>query len=169
MEMRPVGSLEELSAILSKISHGMFKQYYLPGFWWLLIATTALLLFFHRHVDKKLALITGLLYAGTASYFILMARQFIDHDYYIITLLPAVLFNLVLIFNMLQKLTGKKKYSQLILALLFVVPANLMMIYCKKNMQNRYTSDWWQLFLDEAGLNNVELCLDNLGVKKIKK
>jgi len=147
----------------------MGKQYYVPEFWWLLAFFNVSLLLFLRHVDKKLALITGLLYGGAAAYFILMALQFPDHDYYIITLLPAVLFNLVLFFNMLQKITGRKKYIQVILAILFLVPANYMMIYCKKNMRNRYTASWWQNFLAEANLTSVESCLDNHGVKMDQK
>lgn len=167
-EPKAAFGLNELAEVYSKMKKGVLKEYYVEEFKWVLIVLVIVPIYFYRRAEKRLLFTTLILYIGSGVYFILMARQFPDHDYYIITLLPAILFNLILFFNLLQKLPKPYYFTNWIIVGLLFVFSNYMMVYCKKNIRNRYTVSKWNNFLATDRLFNLEPEINKLGVTKDK-
>ena len=164
MHPQPLKSFSHLTEVLGKITTGSAKEYYAYGFQWILIAINIVIIIFNKHASRKLIMATCLLYAGNICFFMLMASQFIQHDYYIITLLTAVLFNFILFFSVLESIL-KNQYVKIITAVLFLGFANYLMVFCKKNHTNRYDRDNWRFDLTTDRYFEMEPYLNGIGVK----
>ena len=126
MAMHPNFNLGMIKRELSLISN-WFSSYYSSRFFYPLFASVLLAIIFWRKVNRLLASIVILLYTGAICFFILMMEQFVDHDYYIIALLPAIFFHMVMIFDLVKKLFPPKvlKFA--------IIPALGFLILCQAN------------------------------------
>ncbi|MEX0966419.1 MAG: glycosyltransferase family 39 protein [Bacteroidia bacterium] len=92
-------------------------------------------LIFRKKVDRLLLIISWLVFLGSLAYYLLMSFQFRDHDYYIIALLPAGYFFLLLITDYLKKQKSLIRNLTLAgLAILFLVSA----VYARNMHKERY-------------------------------
>ncbi len=109
MNTNPPESYHELIFNIKFIWHRFSNLYYHTSFYIMLSTSTVLLLFYIRRTDKLLLLITISLYLGSAIFMIMMARQFLHHEYYILTVMPALFFQLLCTTEVVKK-TFNKKY-----------------------------------------------------------
>lgn len=165
LQMHPIDSLDSLKDLFSVIVSGVGIQYYAYGYQWFLLFINLVIIIRLKFTDRKLLLITLLLYAGGLCFFLLMGSQFREHDYYIITLLPAVLFNLITFFNSIQTLLMKKFWIRITIIIVFGLFANYLMVYCKKNYHNRYDKEQYYYNLKADRYFDMEPKLETAGIK----
>lgn len=127
MAMKPAENLTELFQLAANVWEIQNKQYYFNLFFALLGIATIYVAFKYKQVNRLLLQCTLLLWMGSALFFIMMIHQFIHHDYYIITLLPAALFLLLTAAEMLFRITRFRYLSLtsgMILLLIFLIFSN---------------------------------------------
>lgn len=138
MEMKTPASMEEVRRILEEIKKIWLPFYFNSGLRWFIGITFLLLPFGYRWLNKELFLITYGYWAGNICFFILMMEQFVNHDYYIITLLPAVFFQSLLLLEAGKRLRFGKWIPLAVVVLL--LPA---MKYNKNHQEFRYNESCW--------------------------
>ena len=138
--------------------------YYNKPYYWFIFMSFILILFNFKKINKELFVATTLLYLGDLCFIILFFEQFRNHDYYIITLLLPVLFNIILIIQVVQKLNNKlfKKLCIGILASIFVYS-----LIFSRNHQNLRYHGWIN---DPEGISlqyfDIEKTMDKLSISK---
>ena len=113
--------------------------YYPKGVYWLMGVCVLLLLLFIKRVNRMLGLITLGLWCGNLCFIYLMFNQFRVHDYYIITLMPALLFLFITVANLMikSKFGMPFKYATITgLVTLVVIGA----VFSRNHQQFRYVA-----------------------------
>ena len=96
-----------------------------------------------------------------------MLKQFVYHDYYILTMLTAVFFNLLLFAELATTYILKKRIYVVASLIVLIFFTNYSMIVCKKNFTDRYKKTSWlygNILYDKYF--DLENYLRQLGLKK---
>ncbi|MBK8873445.1 MAG: hypothetical protein IPN13_05780 [Bacteroidetes bacterium] len=91
-----------------------------------------------RHTNKLLLAILIFLYLGTASFAILMVRQFTNHEYYIIALFPVFFFQLLVSAEAIKKY-HKRKLIQHTLIVVVLATVVTSAITTRKFLKERFS------------------------------
>jgi hypothetical protein len=165
MELKTPGNLDEVKTTLQEIKKIWLPFYYYTGIRWFIVITALLLPLYIKQLDKQLFLITYGYWAGCLAFFGLMMEQFKNHDYYIITLLPALFFQTLLLLHVVQRLKVNK-----ILSLALIVLIALGLNFSRKHQEFRYSENcWlydWSRFKDYL---DIESYVTSLGINHREK
>ncbi|HMM12127.1 MAG TPA: glycosyltransferase family 39 protein [Bacteroidales bacterium] len=170
--LMPAGSLAEFNtAMLSSISN--WKLEYFSYVHYLILAVSIFLLIIFRHnifqTPKKTLLTAALLHlAAAAAYFVVMARQFPDHDYYFLEsfFLPLVL--LVAIGLSLPQ--ADNHLRKLMFGVVLVLATWLMADAALASREKRYTSHPWDMTETTRKLfEGSAAWLDSIGISRNEK
>jgi 4-amino-4-deoxy-L-arabinose transferase-like glycosyltransferase len=102
-------------------------------------------LFIFKKELSNLWLLSLINFIGAAAFLCLMMMQFRYHDYYIITLLPAFLFNWIYLLAFFKTTQSKYIYLKLALFILLLIGANFQFNSGKKNLLERYSAgNYWE-------------------------
>jgi len=145
LHWRPVKDIDQVFYFLSEIKKTWFKQYYSKYFYYFLVFTIPILILMRKHCNMLLLRITLLLWMGNIIFFILMLEQFPNHDYYIIALLPAILFQLLTFFSSVKSQLEKTPVIRRVILFTFFTLSVHGIIFCKKTIHDRYRSDSWMV------------------------
>ena len=170
-------SLEPVLAIsweiVSKISETVINiwlfQYYPYETYVFIFGIILILIIGFKFVNRLLATITILYILGSLCYIYLFLKQFMWHDYYIISLLPAVFFLFLTFADFTRNISDK--YSSIILVILFItIYFNIKecRIWTKKQYNDRFSD--YVLSSDPANTyipyEDLETKLRSLGIKR---
>lgn len=155
-------SLETLNKVWKSISWQWIPYYYSYTMYWFLLVISIISVIIYKHVSRLLFSITVLLYAGALAFFILMMPQFIDHDYYIITLLPAVFFHILMFVSAVQKLSFR--YISNIVLIILLPLGVYSVIHARKHQLSRYGGLYYSWDSDFSAYYDLEPKLRALGI-----
>jgi hypothetical protein len=138
MQLMPPRSFEYISVIFEEIRKNWGEFYYHPGLLLYVILSLLLIPVLYNKLDKHLLFITYSYWAGNVCFFIIMMEQFVHHDYYILTLLPAVFFQTLLLLDAAVKFSWLR-WVPLMLVVILLVGFK----FDREHQQFRYTEDCW--------------------------
>jgi hypothetical protein len=145
LDWRPVMDFNQMTDIIAEIKKTWFKQYYSKYFYYFLVFTIAIITLMRKHCDKRLLKITLLLWTGNIIFFILMLQQFPNHDYYIIALLPVILFQILTFFSVINSIFEKTPNIRKAMFLIIFILSIHGIIFCKKTIHDRYRQNSWMV------------------------
>ena len=139
VQPRPIWELSrvQIAEIGDYISNYWYSRYYYQSTWhFFLVVFITGILFVHRS-NKVFLIPSVLLMSGGICYFLLFFAQFKDHDYYFITLIPAIIFMTVNSF-MCLKIKFPGLVNHYIPKLLLVFLCLLSINYAREKLKERY-------------------------------
>ncbi|MCX6351519.1 MAG: glycosyltransferase family 39 protein [Bacteroidetes bacterium] len=154
----------EAREVLKVIREDWLFEYYNPAMWGVLVLSILPLLIFIKKVNRLLATITLLLYCGSLIFMVAFLNQFHDHDYYFIALMPAFLFHLILLMDLVKSAAGIKGISVAVATLALVIYS---VSYAHKNNKKRYSGYKYDWHYD--ALQDIEPYLKSIGVEPSEK
>ncbi|MBK7388771.1 MAG: glycosyltransferase family 39 protein [Bacteroidia bacterium] len=138
MAMKPPQSYHELIFDLKLIWFRYSNIYHTTGFYIIFSVSFLLMMLNLRHTNKLLLAILIFLYLGTASFAILMVRQFTNHEYYIIALFPVFFFQLLVSAEAIKKY-HKRKLIQHTLIVVVLATVVTSAITTRKFLKERFS------------------------------
>jgi 4-amino-4-deoxy-L-arabinose transferase-like glycosyltransferase len=144
---------------------------YITGYWWpkyyyqttwhfVLLSVVAFPFLVRSKVDR---MFYALIIAGIASYLVLFLTQFIHHDYYFITLIPAIfIFCLMSLAGLIERI--KNSYTRPILAFLLLTLAALSLNYSRINIIRRFTNNLEDNAVVRYQLDGIHIYLQQNGI-----
>jgi hypothetical protein len=166
LDYHPVTSFAEFKDIIKSIYHQWFYSYYSPLFYLILLVSAVYIALNFRKADQRLLTITVLLYLGNLFFLILMFKQFRDHDYYIITLLPAPLFQLI---TAAKIIPGSFFKSSFIRIFIFGFCIAFSLYYARADNHKRYSGWQYDKKWDYSAFYGMDHYLNTLGITKDDK
>lgn len=158
----------QIAEVWDYITNYWYSKYYFQStFHVFFILVVASIIFFQK--AEKIILIPSVLLAiGSICYVLLFFFQFKDHDYYFITLIPAIIF---LIMNSFLALKNKfpKLINNNIVKLLSITLCILSLNYAREKLIQRYenTNDKYSIIGHK--LSRTRYFLDSLGISENAK
>ncbi len=140
--------------------------YYPKSIYWLMGACIIILIAFIKKVNRMLGLITLGLWAGNICFIYFMFNQFKNHDYYIITLMPALLFLFITTADLLIKITIKNSVRLILLtgSLVLIITQT---VFSAKHQKFRYDPNSWLYYgKDLSDYTTIEPFIRQLGIKR---
>ncbi len=121
------------------------QQTFSGGMYYLVLIASVLLLFFRKKITASLYYLSLLLSLGTLLFIVIMSKQFMYHDYYIICLLPTVIIHWITWASMFQNRSIGKWYIKIGFAVLLLFGAITQWKYGKQNFEERFTpGNYWE-------------------------
>ena len=142
LSIKPGFSLSKLQSICNHVSNLWWWRFYPQKYFIVLILSSIIAIYFKKYVNRLLLRITILLYIFSMIFFILMAEQFRHHDYYIIPLMPVLLFHWILLIDVFSKIKIKNARLILIASSLFILAYNIS--DSKDHLRTAYKKDSWK-------------------------
>jgi hypothetical protein len=142
--------------------------YYNNIVYWFMGLSLLAIFTLNKYAPRILIAIMGLLYIGAFSFIIIMFPQFNDHDYYIITLLPAVFFHFMIFFIILKNLIPKRYFSKITIFSLLAL-CTYSTIHAKNHQRSRYGGLYYSWEFDFTRYYDLEPELRKLGITKDEK
>ncbi len=102
LKYRTILNSAHFFAILEEIQKVWLKQFYSKYMYAYLLISFTVIIIFRKRIEQVIFKIIMLLWTGNLIYFILMMAQFPEHDYYVLSMLPAILFQSIAFFSILQ-------------------------------------------------------------------
>lgn len=164
----PVKSFAEFKEISVFIYYTRLFGYYSKLFFMLLFILTAYILFYIKKADNKLLYITILLYLGDLIFLLLMYKQFQDHDYYVITLLVAPLFQLITAGKILAKNFTNRKH-EIVVIIILAICVFYSARFSRGNYYYRYYVENNDKNWDYTRFYGMDNYLKEIGIKKDDK
>ena len=135
----PIWSLtsDKISLVMDYIYNYWYTKYYYESTLHFILGLTIVSLFFIRNSNRTLLIIASSTLLGSIIYFVLFYAQFEAHDYYFITLIPAIILISVNSFISLRNRFPKilnSIYAKLAIFVLLILSLN----YAKEKLENRY-------------------------------
>ncbi len=166
--MRP-HSWEEIVNTLTRIKEIWVDFYFYKPLLWLICISLLGMIFFAKKLNRILALITLGLWLGALGFFYIMMIQFMNHDYYILTLLPAVFFQMLTITECLQR-----NYSNTVIGKVLVSATVVLLVlslqFNREHQQFRNQEDCWlNAWSQYKDYFDVEPYIQSLGINRHEK
>lgn len=155
-------SIDTFREVWKSISWQWIPFYYSYTMYWFLLGISVISAILYKQVSRLLFTITLLLYLGAIAFFILMLPQFKDHDYYIITLLPAVFFHMLMFVTTVQKI--RFRFTWHIVLVLLLSLGIYSSIHARKHQESRYGGVYYIWDNDFSPYYNLEPKLRALGI-----
>jgi hypothetical protein len=160
-------SLQDSLEVLAWMKKVWLNDYYSSEAYLLFIVAIIFVAVFCRLTNRLLLSITVLYILGSLCYFYLFLRQFRHHDYYIITMLPALFFLFLCLADLIRKISEKYFYPlQLIVLIVFFFNLKESFIKSRKNYSHRYSKEMYFLTGDFRAYEDLEPKLRRLGIKR---
>ncbi|MFY9310652.1 MAG: glycosyltransferase family 39 protein [Bacteroidia bacterium] len=170
----PARSWNEFQGIVNEIYRTWKFQYFTGAHYIMLIIALAYFIYNvlkHRTIaedHKKYWLQLFLIFSGTLCYFVLMMRQYHDHDYYF---LDSLFVPIVLLFatstNEINFATGMQKTPQVLFFSLLII---LAFVSGKQVQEGRYTvNEWDRVEQSRVNYTGFDKYLDSAGIPKDSK
>jgi hypothetical protein len=167
---RPIWDMGQQSIIevLDYISNYWYSEYYFQSTIHFFTITCILGIILIKKANMTILFPSIFLFIGSTFYVLLFYAQFKDHDYYFITIIPTIIFLVILSFtailNKFPKLINNYIAKFLLLALTF-----LSINYAKNKLQDRYNNK--NDMFSEIGLrlSNTRAAIDSLGISQNAK
>ena len=158
MEWTLPSSFKELKEWSRMFYEGWFYQVYHPV-QWALALLSFLALIWYRPKDE-IAVFTLLALGGTVLFYLLMAKQFRFHDYYVITLLPVTLLFFAQAYKILHQAFPR------VAMFLFLIAGTWGMIEARNNVTQRLTPGnyLYQTFFEPEEMNPLPEWLKQNGI-----
>lgn len=163
----PAKSFDSIQRIWKTISWQWIPYYYGYTLYVFLGLSAIISVIFYTSVSRLLFVITTLLYLGALAVFIIMGPQFPHHDYYIITLLPAVFFHILMFFNAFMKLHFRYVLPTAFLLLLAGVVHSA--VHAQKHQKSRYGGLYYSWEKDFSPYYSLEKHIRALGINHDEK
>ncbi|MCU0442694.1 MAG: hypothetical protein MUE96_09875 [Bacteroidia bacterium] len=169
LNLNPIDNLSQLPTDLYWLIYLWGSDYY--SYPTLLIGMLMLLFCLSQYKStNKLLLTITLLYAvGSFLFIILMMKQFVVHDYYVITLLPTAFFLLLTFVDVFYKTQNNfvKRYQK-VLAMALVIITLSSLLFAKIIVNKRYAHQFGTLFKPEQ-MEGMEAYLRSIGITRNDK
>jgi hypothetical protein len=160
-------SWDGLVGVLGWMKKLWLNHYYSYESYVLLGGVAAVIVLGCLKASRLLLTITLLYILGCLAYFFFFLNQFMHHDYYIITMFPALFFLFLCFADVMTKISDQYFYP-LKLVLLVVLFFNLKesFIKARANMQERYGQGIYYWTGDFRAYEDLEPKLRKLGIKR---
>ncbi|MEO8085814.1 MAG: hypothetical protein ABI763_03285 [Bacteroidota bacterium] len=163
-----VQTFQEFIQVLTSIYVFQYKDYY-PFLIKIMILVCFVVFVITNYFQNRLLAFTFCLQLmGFAGFAMTMLRQFQDHDYYIIPMLPLIFFLFLTTAEIFIRILNAHKILHSISIILLLVLVNVSMVVCKKSYQNdRYAEEPHQIsYSNYDKYIQVSPYLDTLNVGK---
>lgn len=161
------GDAGTLKALLDNIKALWLYHYYATESYNLMLYSIALLLLLYKWVSRLLFSITLLFFFGNAVFVYFFLNQFINHDYYIISILPLVFFLFLTMADAVMRFSTQVFSPLLILyAILLFFNMKEAWLNCRKNYELRYSNEVYYWNPDERPWFDLEPRLRAAGIKR---
>ena len=166
----PLWSLNgsQQAEVWDHISNYWYSQYYYQSTFHFFIIIILLGMLFLNKVNRRLMIPTLFLGLGSISFFLLFFKQFQDHDYYFITLLPGLILLILTCFIAIQQrftVIINHWLVKIVLLLLCILSLN----YSREKLAQRYANKTDQISNIGSKLAETKQDLDALGVPEKAK
>ncbi len=169
MSPNRVHNMEEFHIVLKSIKDLWFPFYYHSYVYKAMLWSGIVLLTLSFKANRLLLFATLGLWIGNASFVYFMLGQFRYHDYYIITLLPGVLFLFISAADSIKQLRPYKWIPHL-LSLPFIFLIFHSAKYSRDHLEYRYNKDGWLYGTNKfSTLYSIEPYLRSIGVERMDK
>ncbi len=166
LSQKIVTDKKEALAIWEFIKQNWINDYYCEGTYKLILGIAAALALGFRYVNRLLFTITLLTFLGSCCFVFLLFFQFRNHDYYIITLLPAIFFLLLTFIDMVARLANDYfPPLKTLVFLLLLLNIKGAAAHCKEVYMYRHGTAILNMVGDFSRYENLEGALRKLGVK----
>ncbi len=161
-------SKKEIFKVWDYMSNYWFTKYYFQTTFHLFFLVTILGILFIKKGEKVILIPAVFVFSGTLAFFTLFYSQFKEHDYYFITLIPAIVFIVSSSFVSL-----KNKFPNLInhfsIKLILALICLLSLNYANKKLAERFSikNDLYAVIGDK--LSNSESFINTLNISKKAK
>lgn len=142
LEMRPPRSWQEVMDVWERVSKDWLERIYHPVLLLLILAVGIAFLFILNPVKNKLSSYAVLMLAGAMGFLSLMLLQLSYHDYYIITMFPAIVFLIMVIGEGLRFVM--KKQGTLVFGCLLLVSVGVEFYFAKTHLRTSHKKDNWK-------------------------
>lgn len=166
LRLNPINNLSELSKDFDWVLRRWGSDYYsyfslMTGIWLLLFC-----LFNYKTVNKLLLTLTLLYIVGSSAFMVLMMKQFLNHDYYIIALLPTSFFLLLTFVELFYRVHQNyiQVYRKQLMAALMVITASSF-FYAQVTINTRYAHKAGEIINPEQ-LEGMEAYLRSIGISR---
>lgn len=125
--IRPIWSMTSLtiSETWDFVFNYWYSRYFAHSSFHILVVLAVVSLIFFRKakhiINIKMSVVSIFVFMGTMSYFILFYKQFKEHDYYFLNILPMVFFLLIMSIAILQFIIPKQTYHYIIKAIFTII------------------------------------------------
>lgn len=143
LKYRSITDINHFIAVIKEISDVWLKQYYSKYMYAFILASMICIIAFRNKIDRLLFKLTILLWLGNLTYFIFMMAQFPEHDYYIISMLPALIFQFICMFSLAKYLTPLKPKFLLLPKIIIVVLMIHSIWFSRHILHDRYDENSW--------------------------
>ncbi len=170
----PAKNFDDFKAVLSQIYEVWLLQYFTKAHYLLLLLCVLYSIYAgltaneNLRVAKKYWFHLFIITCGTGLYFLMMLKQYYDHDYYFLDSLfvPVVLFFILV----LASVPLQSKVQKAFLSILFALCATVMFIDSDKNQTERTTTyEWDRVEMSRQNFTGMDKFLDSAGISKDAK
>lgn len=169
MNSRPAQNFAEIKDVLKHIREIWLRFYFPPFMNWIILASVLAFIFLVKYVNRLLWLIASGLWCGNIAFFMLMLHQFRDHDYYIITLMPALFFTWLSLAELIERKVNLKA-ARITIPVASGVALFLSSLEVKEHIAFRLRPDCWMYNWQHlTDLPDIEPFVDRLGVDRNSK
>lgn len=159
---------QEIEVVTDHIFNYWHSEYYYPTTQHLFFIIAMLSVGFICRMERGLLLLWSTLILGSAAFIVLFFPQFKDHDYYFITVLPALILVVAIAFTTIQKvipITLNTWFVKGIFALICFLSLN----YAGKKLEQREQLPPDPYSLVSSKLAHADLILDSLNISRTAK
>ena len=162
-----MGDAGTLQAVIRNIKDLWLFHYYAKESYILLGGAILFTTIFAKYTNRLLASITGLYFLGNLMFVYFFLNQFINHDYYIISILPLVFFILLTFVDCLVRVSDKYFFSlKIIFFVVVLFNMKECLINCQRNYYMRYSSEIYYWTGDFRPYYDLEHQLRKAGIKR---
>ncbi len=169
MQANTPHSWAEVRIVWKQIKEMWLPFYYSNAMYTLIVASWVILIICFKKVNRLLGLITLGLWLGNICFLSIMFNQFREHDYYIITLLPALFFQFTTFADLMRKIVVRQKIqiaAWVITVALLLFQANTV----RRHLAFRYDKASWIYYGNQIShYYTVEPYLRSLNIKRDDK
>ncbi len=157
-------SYKTINDIWKYITEFWYTKYYFQTTFHVFIILVIGGLISYKKIKSELLFISLLLFMGGIFYLLLFYKMFQDHDYYFITLLPAIFFLITAAFQGIKERFPKISNHLLVKVSLLII-CILSLNYSKLKLNQRYTNNTDDISIIGTKLATIEPNLTSIGVE----
>lgn len=158
-------SEEQIVEVINYISNYWYTKYYYESTFHLFLATSVLGIVLIRFANKAILIPAALLVLGSICFILLFFSQFKDHDYYFITLIPAIIFVVLSSF-----ISIKNKFPRIFnnpfLKIALTIICVLSLNYARNKMSDRYRDSIDDISKIGVSLKETRNFIDSLKIEE---
>lgn len=142
LEVRPPRSLQELKDVWEIVSSDWIERIYHPVLLTFILVAGMFLLLITGPFKSKLNSCALLMFCGVAGFLSLMLLQLSYHDYYIITMFPAIVFLLLVIGDSIKLVI--RKWGAILFTAFLLISVGFEFYFAKTHLRTSHKKDNWK-------------------------